>query len=608
MKQIIAWIILLIRIAYTQSISIEKIEPPNWWTGMHWNKIQLMLYGENLNEISIQFNSQKIKINKIHSIKNSTYAFIDIEILPDLMPGKYTLGITGKENLVKVFFPINEREKLKDAFQGFDSADIIYLITPDRFANGDTSNDNVLGMRDWTDRNDILRRHGGDIQGIIDKLDYIKDLGFTAIWINPLVTNDMNISYHGYAATDLYNIDPRFGTNELYQELVHQAHRRGLKIIMDHVSNHVGMYHPWVKNPPFPDWFHGTLENHLEAYHDKTVLLDIHSDSLLKKCTTNGWFVTEMPDLNQSNLYQKNYLIQNTIWWIESTGLDGIREDTYPYADQNFLSDWAKAIFEEYPLFNIVGEVWIPDPIFLASFQKNNSFAGKFDTYLPSVTDYGLFESFGRVFNRNESISNIYHILSKDFAYSNPNMLMTFIDNHDVWRLWDLVKGSIKKYKMALTILLTTRGIPQIYYGTEIGLPGGDDHGLIRRDYPGGFSGDKHNAFIKEGRTEKENEIFEYLKKLTHLKREYKALSNGKLIHFPPKDEIYVYFRLFKDEKILIIINNDDKSKEISLANYERYFRKVYKIKNLLTGKSFLYDEKKSIEIMGYDSVLLLLK
>ena len=355
----------------------------------------------------------------------------------------------------------------------------------------------------------------------------------------------MDISYHGYAATDLYKIDPRFGSNELYSQLIEKAHNLGLKIIMDHVSNHVGMYHPWVNNPPTENWFHGTMENHLNASHDKRVLIDIHIDSSLIKNMKEGWFVKEMPDLNQKNRFLKNYLIQNSLWWIESFGIDGIREDTYPYVNQDFLTNWAGVVFEEYPSFNIVGEVWIHDPVFIAPFQKNNSLVKDFDTKLPSVADFGLFEAFGRVLNRDESIFNIYQFLGKDFLYSNPNMLMTFLDNHDVMRLWDLVSGNLNKYKMALVMLFTIRGIPQIYYGTEIGLPGGNDHGLIRRDMPGGFPDDTINVFDSTGLNNKQQAIFSLLKKLIQLRKKYKAISVGNLIHFPPVNEFYYYIRKF---------------------------------------------------------------
>lgn len=590
---------------FAENIRVDRIDPPNWWVGMKWNSVQLMLYGKNLDQISAQFDNENIVIEKIYQISNNSYAFIDITIPEELSPGNYKLKLKRKGIEQEIVFPILHREKSNGRCQGFDNTDIIYLITPDRFVNGDISNDNVQGMRDWVDRDDILRRHGGDVQGIIDKLDYIKDLGFTTIWINPLIENDMDISYHGYAATDLYKIDPRFGTIQLYQELVNKAHQKGLKILMDHVSNHVGMYHPWVNNPPSDDWFHGSIESHVEAYHDKKVLLDIHGDSVLQNQIANGWFVKEMPDLNQNNIFLKNYLIQNSLWWIEFTGLDGIREDTYPYVNQQFLSDWAKTIFEEYPRFNIVGEVWIYDPIYLSAFQENSN-TSRMNTYLPSVTDYGLFNALGGILNRNESIKKIYDVLSKDFVFSNPNMLVTFVDNHDVWRLWDLVNGDINKYKMALTILLTTRGIPQIFYGTEIGLPGGDDHGLIRRDFPGGFPGDTRNAFIESDRTEIENEIFNHIKKLNYLRKKYKSLTKGKLIHFPPKNEIYAYLRELKDEKILVIVNNNEKEIKVDIKGYIRYISKNDSLINIINNQKYFQKSYNFLEIKKYHVLILL--
>jgi neopullulanase len=609
MKKIIYTIFILIVLVlnhgFSQDVRLENVEPPNWWTNMKANKIQLMLYGNDLNYIQASFNTDKIKINKIHDLDNDSCAFVDIEILDDCLPGDYVLTVKNDDSQSEISFPVYERNIDKNRHLGFDSKDIIYLITPDRFVNGDESNDNISGMRDNTDRSDILRRHGGDIQGIIDNLDYIKDLGFTTIWINPLLENDMDISYHGYAATDLYKIDPRFGTNALYKELVDKSHSLGLKMILDHVSNHVGMYHSWVSNPPTEDWFHGTMENHLYARHDKSVLVDKYADSSLIKNMKEGWFVTEMPDLNQSNIYLNNYLIQNTIWWIESFGIDGIREDTYPYVDQQFLSDWAKAIFEEYPNFNIVGEIWINDPAFLAPFQKNSSVAIDIDTHLPSVTDFGLMESFGKVLHHGESIYNVYQCLSKDYLYNDPNMLVTFLDNHDVMRVWDLVDGDIRKYKMALVMLFTLRGIPQIYYGTEVGLPGGDDHGLIRRDMPGGFSRNSHRLSALNDLTDQQKSIYNFIKKLIKIRNENNAITLGSLIHFPPENEIYSYVRKFNDEMILILCNNGASKKQINLSEISHFWKRGFIVENLINGKTLKIEKKQYVELDKYGFSIL---
>jgi glycosidase len=486
----------------------------------------------------------------------------------DVEADTYQLMLSNPENEFRIDFPVLDREKDNNVHQGFNSEDIIYLITPDRFVNGDPENDHIEDLRDKWDKQDKLGRKGGDIQGIIDKLEYITDLGVSAIWINPLIENDMDISYHGYGATDFYKIDPRFGTNELYKQLVESAHQLGLKVIMDHV----------------------------------TMLNDIYGDSLLKNNVRNGWFVDEMPDLNQKNPFLANYIIQNTLWWIEYAGLDGIREDTYPYADPQFLANWAEAILNEYPDFNIVGEVWIHDPVFLSTYQTGSYFPKKFDSHLPSVTDFGLFEAFGRVFNRDQSIEEIHRFLSQDFLYPDPNNLVTCLDNHDVMRAIDLVNGDIQRFKLALKILLTTRGIPQIYYGTEIGLKGGEDHGEIRRKFPGGFPGDTRNAFQPEGRTETENNIWHFLKNLIEIRKTHTALSRGQLTHYPVWDEYYMYFRSYEDEKIMIIVNNKLENRELELKRLAPLFSSDDVLINIKTGEEIRFSIDRNLMIPGYDA------
>jgi len=585
----------------SQSLRVDKIEPPNWWIGMKWNRVQLMVYGAGLDEIEVEFDTDHLKIEKVHQLENKSYAFVDVLIPADIKPDTYKLYISNDELETSIDFPLLSREQGKNTQQGFDPSDIIYLITPDRFVNGDPENDLVADMRDIRGSNDILGRHGGDIQGIIDKLDYLSELGVTSLWINPLVENDMEISYHGYAATDFYKIDPRFGSNELYKELVRKSHQAGLKIIMDHVSNHLGVHHPWIANLPTKDWLNGSLDDHENTTHKKRALSDIHADSLLINNVQNGWFIDAMPDLNQKNPYLANYIIQNTLWWIEFAGIDGIREDTYPYADLQFLGNWAESIFNQYPKFNIVGEVWIHDSAYLSTYQAGSFFPKDFDSHLPSVTDFGLFEAFGRVFNRNQSIEEFYNFLGRDFLYPDPYNLVIFLDNHDVMRTIDLVNGDIRRFKMALQILMTTRGIPQIYYGSEIGLKGGNDHGEIRRDFPGGFPNDKRTAFESEGRTAEENEIWQFLKNMIEMRKAHKALSMGKLNHFPVYNEFYIYFRAYEDEKIMIIANNKAENREIELMGLERFLSTDDILENLKTGIKHNFALDKKLLIPGYD-------
>jgi glycosidase len=564
---------------------------------MKWNKIQLMIYGENLKDIKASFNDAKIKILKVHQTENPSYAFIDIEIPSDLKPGEYKLKLEKNGSKIEFSYPILQRNNNDKIHQGLNADDVIYLIMPDRFANGDTSNDVVDGYGNDLDRSKGIARHGGDLQGIIDHLDYIKDLGFTAIWINPVIENNTGMSYHGYAATDFYKTDPRLGNNELYKKLVEEAHKRGVKIILDHVANHIHVNHPWMKNLPFKDlpneqagWINGSPENFERTNHDKVAIVDVHGDESTLKNSTNGWFTDYMPDLNQKNQFMANYIIQNTIWWMEYAGIDGIREDTYPYADPEFMSEWAEAIIKEYPATNIFGEVWKGDPVFLSTYQEKSVLTYPFDSNLPSVTDFALSDVLRAYLKGSGNLLKIYEIIGMDLLYHDPYKLVTFIDNHDIERAMFTANEDVSKVKIALQILLTTRGIPQILYATEIGAVGGADHGSLRMDFPGGFPGDTLNAFTPEGRTEKENDIFNFLQKILQIREENKPLSNGKLIHFPPKEDIYIYFRILNNEKIMIVVNDNKEEKQVDLKPVLHLLKEVVSLKELKSGNEFRFN------------------
>jgi len=590
----------IFQISTAQEIQISKIEPPNWWAGMKWNKIQLMIYGENLDNISASFNSPDLRISTIHQIENKTYAFIDVEIAPNLIPGKYDLTISkdGKQKIIS--YSILKREKSDGKFQGFNQKDILYLITPDRYSNGDQKNDNVDGLKEGLNRSNPYGRHGGDIQGLINHLPYFTELGVTALWINPLVENNGNASYHGYAVTDLYQIDARFGNNELYKKLVSKAHENGLKIILDHVNNHIGINHNWIKNLPMPDWINGSVEQHLRATHAKEALNDIYGDKKTQDTEVTGWFSNEMPDMNQRNPYVEKYLIQNTLWWIEFSGLDGIREDTYPYTFPDFSEKWNSAILDEYPDFNVVGEVWIQNPVYLAPYQKGEFYPTVFDTKLPSITDFGLYQAFRDVIEK-EQIWPLYECLTKDFLYTNPNNLVTFLDNHDIVRIVKTLDHDPERIKFFLQLLLVTRGIPQLFYGTEIGLIGGNDHGRLRQDFPGGFPDDKRNAFNKSDRTDDENDLFEFTKQMISLRKNHSALSSGKTTHFPPKDEIYVFVKSDKTEQILCVANNKSTNQLIYLGRYSHLLNGAVSLKNLKTNQELPFSENIELEIPGSD-------
>ncbi|MFC2084530.1 alpha-amylase family glycosyl hydrolase [Bacteroidota bacterium] len=587
MKKISIMILVLIITTFyvnAQSFKVEKVEPPNWWVNMQWGKVQLMIYGSYLAGINASFNTEDITIEKIYQLKNNSCSFIDIMIKKNIKSDTYILTISKGKEKVRIKYPIFERDQNPDKHQGFDNEDVIYLLMPDRFVNGNINNDSIEGYTDTMQNIPTQSRHGGDIQGVINKLDYLKDLGITTIWLTPLLENNTFRSYHGYAATDHYLIDPRLGDHNLYVELILEAHRRDLKIIMDHVSNHISEDHHWMADLPMEDWINGTQDNHPRANHNKMVYTDIHGDSSIIREVQEGWFTNYMPDLNQANPFVANYLIQNTIWWIESSGIDGIREDTYPYSNQKFMSDWAKAVLDEYPNFNIVGEVWTGESAFLAGYQRNPYMQRKINSFLPAVTDFAIRDALVEFLIGKGSLYKIFNVFTKDYLYHDSNNLVVFIDNHDVGRSMFYADTNVAKFKLAFHLLLTTRGIPQIFYGTEIGMIENEDHGTLRKNFPGGFPGDKSNAFLEGGRTDCENEIFNYFQNLLSLRKKYKSLSKGKLIHFPPHYNVYIYFKDLDGEKILNIVNANERPMEIDLGKYFHLFDGAVLLKNLNTS------------------------
>lgn len=546
--------------AEEQPLSVQRIDPPCWWTGMATNRLQLMIYGTLLDSITARFVSGGPSVVDVQCTTNPSYAFLDIVIPPATAPGSYDLIISRRSQSIRIAYQLLQRDAQQGAHAGFGVEDAIYLIVPDRFANGDTTNDMVPGLSEGVDRHQPYGRHGGDLAGIIEKLDYLADLGVTALWILPLTENSGRSSYHGYAVTDHYRIDPRFGSNALYADVVRRAHRKGLKVIMDHVNNHIGINHPWVANLPMADWLNGTVDNHQGAYHGKAGLSDPHTPLPLKDHVRRGWFSDGMPDLNQQNPFVARYLIQNTIWWIEYAGIDGIREDTYPYIDPAFASAWASAITTEYPSCTIVGEVWITDPAYLAMYQGGSRLASLPDSHLFSVTDFGFYRAVRDAFADSGSVSSVYDCLAEDFLYPSPGHLLTFLDNHDIPRIAYRVGGDTRKLTLALTLLFTTRGIPQMLYGTEIGMIGDRDHGRLRSDFPGGFPGDKRDAFVRGGRTEVEESVFQTVKQLLRLRGNHPALTRGTLVHLPPERNVYTYFRCAPDDTVMVVINNSDSS------------------------------------------------
>ncbi len=592
--------------AGAQQMSVSRVEPPNWWTGMKMNQIQLMITGENLSGITARSRSPQVRVTRCYRTPNPSYAFVDIEIAHDALEGFHLLTLYNGKDSIALSYPVLKRKPSAGRYRGFDPADVLYLIMPDRFANGDTTNDDEQGMSEEKSRPNPNGRHGGDLKGIIDHLDYLADLGVTTLWVTPLIENNAPaFSYHGYAATDFYRIDPRFGTNAQYEEFVRQAHRRGLKVIMDHVSNHIGINHPWIRNLPSADWLNGSVASHQRTSHWKMELSDTHSDSAIRANTTQGWFVDNMPDLNQRNSFLSRYLIENTLWWIESTGLDGIREDTYSYVEQKFLTDWAGAITAQYPSFTIVGEVWIGDPVFLSAYQKGSRVPESMNTGLYSVTDFALYDALTSVFGSKGSIRTVFDCLSKDFLYPDPGNLLTFLDNHDVRRVMYVTQGDTSRTLLALKMLLTLRGIPEILYGTELGMMGGRGDGTIRSDFPGGFPGDSLNAFTEKGRPPDEKQFFTTVRRLLHLRRDRKSLAYGRMIHFPPMNELYMYLRVLQGEKTLMLVNNRDDAQKVSLAQLRGYLGGATVLRNLLSEEKTALKGATDIDVPGNEALIL---
>jgi glycosidase len=596
-------------LSYSQDFSINKIEPPNWWVGMKLDTIQLMVYGANLKGVNVKAVNPQLDVLGVQEVENPSYLFVKVVVSKMLVPGDVTINFYKNGNEKSFQYPILKRQIFPDQHSGFSNRDVIYLIFADRFCDGNPLNNTIGDSLDKFTSKDIDGRKGGDIEGIISKLDYLKELGITAIWITPMLENNMWMSYHGYAATDLYKIDPRFGSNKLYKSLCEEAHKKGLKVILDHVSNHIGINHQWVKNLPMKDWFNGSPEHFIKASHDKIAFLDIHGDSTVVKSIQQGWFTDYMPDLNQRNPILKKYLIQNTIWWIEFAGIDGIREDTYPYCDQKYLSDWAKTVLEEYPNFNIVGEIWQGDPSVISGYQTISPVRKiNFDSNLPAVTDFAFADAVRDFLAGDAKLYKAYEIVAQDFIYSNPDELLVFMDNHDVSRVMYISDGDTNKIKIALNLILFSRGIPSIFYGTEIGLAGGPKDGELRQPFPGGFVGDTRNAFTEAGRTPGENDLYNYLSELLKLRSEYPVLSKGKLRHIYLSENVYLLIKELDDETGLIFINASENDFSLRSEHLKTFLPEAQSLINPKTSNGFNLEKESSIIINNMTAEIFLIR
>lgn len=577
---------------FSQKMSLERIEPPFWWTEMHNKELQLMLYGKDLGNASVTCSNEFIRIVSVESVENKNYIFVNLAFEPGIQPGKNVFTLTKNKKEITFEYELKQREENSAQRKSFDASDVIYLFMPDRFANGDPSNDSTPDTKEKPNRAYKGGRHGGDIQGIIDQLPYLSGLGVTAIWPTPLLLDDEEkYSYHGYAAADYYKIDPRFGTNELYKKLADECQKHGIKLIKDYVTNHCGTAHWWMKDLPMNDWIH-QFPSFTRSNYRMSTLNDPYRSEIDLDLNNRGWFDTTMPDLKQSNPYLLTYLKQNAIWWIEYAGLDGLRIDTYPYNDKWHIAQWTKAIRDEYPNINIVGECWQHRPSEIAYWQSGTPNYDGYDSYLPSVMDFCLTDQLFEAFNESDQgwdkgVARLYHSLVTDYLYADPFNLMIMFDNHDITRYAESVKNDVDNYKLALSFLLTTRGIPQIYYGTEIMMEGSKSQGDgdIRRDFPGGWKEDSRNAFARNGRTDRENDVFDHISRLLNWRKKNPVVQFGKMTHFVPEDNIYVYFRYDEQKKVMIILNNNRKVKSLKTGRFSEMTRGFSLGMDVLTGK-----------------------
>jgi glycosidase len=591
---------------FSQSV---EVYPSNWWVGMKMNKIQLMVHYPNIGDAKI-FSAPKsgIKILKINKVESKNYIFLDVLIEPNAKPGKFDFEFFWQDAInpdttAPFTFELKPRRKGNGtAFaQGVTSKDFIYLIMPDRFSNGDPSNDKIAGMKDQSlDRNDVTARHGGDLQGVINHLDYLKDLGVTTVWMTPVLENDMpNRTEHGYAFTNHYKIEPRLGGAEMYEKLSDELHKRGMKLIQDAVYNHVGLYHFTVQDPPMKDWLHQWSTFTQTTYKDQTIF-DPHAAPSDTKKMTDGWFTQQMPDMNESNPYVANYLIQHAIWSVEEFGVDGWRIDTYAYNDLAFMNRCNKALLNEYPKLSMFGETWVHGVPNQSYFCENN-YNIPFKSNLQATTDfqclfYGIQPAINENFGWTEGVNKLYTTAAQDFVYKNPMREVIFLDNHDLNRFYSVVGEDTTKYKMGLAWLLTFRGIPQLYYGDEILMTGfTNPDGNVRRDFAGGWPGDASNKFTKEGRTDKEENIFDYIKRFANFRKSSSAITTGKMMQYVPVDGVYVYFRYDDKQTVMCVMNTKNESSTIDLARFSDGIKDFKKAYDVATGATFSLEPTLSV-------------
>ena len=629
MKKILTALLLGTTLTMNAAVKIDRIEPTDWYVGLKDASLQLMVYGKDIKTADVTTDYPGVKIDSLVRLDSPNYLLVYMNV-KDAQPGTMTLLFQQGKQKKKVNYTLKAREKKGEERYGFSNADVLYMLMPDRFASGRTDNDQIKGMRPYkNDRTQPSLRHGGDLEGIRQHLDYFKELGVTALWFTPVLENDSpdhgtQSTYHGYATTNYYRVDPRFGSNEEYRQLCDEAHAKGIKIVMDMIFNHSGYEHPWTLDMPSKDWLNTpewlSPENQAKAVEMKTMdgaakvndkylqtsykltpVVDPYASKIDLHETVDGWFVPTMPDLNQRNPHVIKYLIQNSIWWIETVGIDGIRMDTYPYADRDAMAQWMKIIGEEYPNFNTVGETWVTEPAYTAAWQKDSKLSEK-NSYLPTVMDFAFYDRINQAKNEEtdawwNGFNRIYNNFVYDYLYPNPSNVMAFLENHDTDRFLGEGKDTVA-LKQALALLLTVNRTPQLYYGTEV-LMNGTKHitdGNVRKDFPGGFPGDTKNCFTREGRTQAENAMFDWLSRLLHWRQGNDVIIKGKQTQFIPFNGIYVIARQYNGKTVLTILNGNHKQADMQLDRYAEIIGNATAAKDVITGRTVKLDKKLSLK------------
>lgn len=623
MKTLKAFIVLIALLTSSVGASagsrITRIDPTDWFVNMRNSELQLMVYGDNIRDAAVETDYDGVRIDSLVRLDSPNYLLVYLN-LEGAKAGTMTLNFTfpkGKgSKKLGVKYTLRDREMGGEKRQGFTNADVLYMLMPDRFANGRVENDYIEGMNKYSvDRSEPSLRHGGDLEGIRQHLDYFTELGVTALWFTPVLENNSPddgafSTYHGYATTDYYRVDPRFGSNEEYRQLVDEAHKKGLKVVMDMIFNHCGLYHPWLADLPSSDWLNTpewlsetqklntstpqhlntstTNTSYLQTNYKLTPVVDPYASQIDLRETVDGWFVPSMPDLNQKNKHVIRYLIQNSKWWIETVGIDGIRMDTYPYADRDAMAEWMKELNEEYPNFNVVGETWVTEPAYTATWQKDSRLS-KSNSYLPTVMDFSFYDKINQAKKEQtdgwwNGFNRIYNSLVYDYLYEDAAHVMAFIENHDTDRF--LGNGQdVASLKQALALLLTMKRTPQLYYGTEVLMQGTKEKtdGNVRKDFPGGFQNDPANAFTSTGRTAEQNEMFSWLSRLLHWRQGNDVIVSGKQVQFIPQNGIYVLARQHSGKTVLTILNGTDEQRTLSVSRYKEVIGAAETATNVIT-------------------------